>query len=77
MAASTCPDRPSQKARLLRVARGVAGERGHEYVEARLVALGARRRTGSTSGGAWLATALDDIGAVRIRHAGVFATRTA
>ncbi len=45
-------------------------ERGHDHVEARLVALGARRRQGSTPGAAWLAQALDDVGAVRLRHPG-------
>lgn len=47
-----------------------AGERGHRHVEARLVALGARTRRPSAPGAAWLADALNDIGAVRLRHPG-------
>lgn len=46
------------------------GERGHEYVERRLVALGARAPRAEERGGPWLTQALDDVGAVRVRHRG-------
>jgi hypothetical protein len=56
------PARAAQKVR--------AGESGHEHVEARLVALGATPRRGTTTGAAWLATGLDEIGAIRLTHPG-------
>jgi hypothetical protein len=53
-------DRAMQKVR--------SGHKGHEYIERRLVALGARLPTGDRT--RWLADALDDIGARRLRHGG-------
>ncbi len=47
-----------------------AGERGHDHIEARLIALGARPRRGRTPGTVWLNEALDEIGATRLRHSG-------
>lgn len=46
-----------------------SGDRGHEYVERRLVGLGACPRVG-VSPDAWLTEALDVIGARRVRHGG-------
>lgn len=52
------------------IAKVRARERGHEYVVRRLIALGARApRTGEDLTG-WLAGALDDVGAIRLRHPG-------
>ena len=46
---------------------------GHEYVERRLIALGARPRLGGAANAAsWLRDALDDAGALRLRHGGQF-----
>jgi hypothetical protein len=45
-------------------------ERGHEYVERRLMAAGARVPDTGTDMAAWLAAALDDIGVRRLRHRG-------
>ena len=47
-----------------------AGERGHEYAERQLVAFGARSPRAGERPASWLAAALDDIGARRIRHPG-------
>lgn len=47
-----------------------ARERGHEYAERQLVALGARAPRAGQRPGDWLAIALDDVGARRIRHPG-------
>lgn len=55
-------DRAAQKIR--------AGERGHEYAERRLVAMGARPARAGENPAAWLAGALDDVGARKIRHPG-------
>jgi hypothetical protein len=45
-------------------------ERGHDYAERRLIAMGARpMRAGERSAG-WLARALGDVGARRVRHPG-------
>jgi hypothetical protein len=45
-------------------------ERGHEYVERRLVALGARAPRAFESPPDWLIEALNTIGARRLRHRG-------
>lgn len=45
-------------------------EQGHEYVERRLIAAGARPLRAGVTGAAWLTDALEDVGALRIRHAG-------
>lgn len=47
-------------------------ESGHEHVERKLIALGARAMRAGESPHAWLAQALDDVGVVRIRHRGNF-----
>ena len=46
------------------------GERGHEYVERRLVALGARAPRAGEPARPWLLQALEDVAAVRVRHRG-------
>ncbi len=48
-----------------------AGERGHEYAERQLVALGAHAPRAGQRPGDWLAAALGEIGARRIRHPGI------
>jgi len=58
----TLSERAAQKVR--------AGERGHEYVERRLCALGARVPRAGEAMGAWLADALETVGATRLRHRG-------
>lgn len=45
-------------------------ESGHEHVERRLVALGARPLPAGENAGEWLRRSLDDVGATRIRHRG-------
>jgi hypothetical protein len=45
-------------------------ERGHEYVERRLIGLGAQAPRAGADGAAWLMGALEDVGAVRMRHRG-------
>ena len=57
-------DRSAQKVR--------SQDRGHDHVERTLVALGATAPPALAPGGGarWLAGALDDVGAVRIRHRG-------
>lgn len=45
-------------------------ERGHDYVERRLVALGAPVPRAGTDPAVWLHDALDAVGAVRQRHGG-------
>jgi hypothetical protein len=45
-------------------------ERGHRHVERHLVALGAAARRPSQSGTDWLAEALHQVGATRLRHRG-------
>jgi hypothetical protein len=47
-----------------------ARERGHEAVERRLCALGANPPRAGQGGRDWLAQALDDIGALGLRHGG-------
>ncbi len=47
-------------------------ERGHEAVERRLVALGATVPRAGQRPAAWLAQALDEVGAVVMAHAGDF-----
>lgn len=48
-----------------------AQERGHEYVERRLCALGARApKAGTRDFGGWITGALHEVGAVRLRHGG-------
>lgn len=59
---TTLSDRAIQKVRRT--------ERGHEYVERRLVGLGARAPRAGEAGTAWLTSALDDVRAVRLRHRG-------
>jgi hypothetical protein len=49
-----------------------AGERGHEYVERHLVALGADPRVAGADPRAWLAGALEVVGARSVRHPGNF-----
>lgn len=56
------PDRALQKVR--------AQEVGHEYVESRLVSLGARTPRAGEDMRAWLRTALEDVHARRLRHRG-------
>ena len=46
------------------------GERGHQHVERHLVSLGATPRRASQSGADWLADALHQLGASRLRHRG-------
>lgn len=55
-------DRTAQKIR--------AQERGHDYAERRLTALGARPMRAGDKPAAWLARALDEVGARRVRHPG-------
>lgn len=55
-------DRAAQKVR--------AQDQGHEYVEAKLVQLGARPLRCGEVPSKWLASALDDVKAVKIRHRG-------
>jgi len=50
-------------------------EVGHEYVERRLLALGARALRARMNPAGWLADALNDIHAVRLRHGGSCRTR--
>ena len=45
-------------------------EQGHEYVERRLIAAGATAPRAGVTGAAWLAEALEDAGALRLRHRG-------
>ena len=47
-----------------------AQEQGHEYVEARLIALGARPMRAGQDAGSWLRDALSVVGATRLRHRG-------
>lgn len=47
-------------------------ERGHEYVERQLMALGARTPAAGQDPAAWLRQALEDIGARRLRHRGCY-----
>lgn len=47
-------------------------ERGHEYVERRLVALGARAPRSAQDPAEWLHAALEDLGAGRLRHGGCY-----
>jgi hypothetical protein len=47
-----------------------AGERGHAHVERQLVGLGATPRRPPSAGSSWLLEALNEVGAVRIRHRG-------
>lgn len=47
-----------------------AQERGHEYAEAQLVALGATPRAAGDDATAWLRRALDEAGVQRVRHPG-------
>ena len=46
------------------------GEQGHAYVQRRLVAAGARPMRAGQSGRDWLAHALEEAGATRLRHRG-------
>lgn len=63
------PDGTVLSARALQKVR--AQERGHEYVEKRLMAFGARApRAGEANMAAWLAEALTAAGTVRLRHRG-------
>jgi hypothetical protein len=45
-------------------------EQGHEYVERRLIALGARARCVGENPAAWLGQTLHDLRAQRFRHRG-------
>lgn len=45
-------------------------EQGHEHVERQLIALGARTMRRGEKPNLWLADALDDIGATKLRHRG-------
>jgi hypothetical protein len=62
------PDGASLSDRSLQKVRRT--ERGHEYVERRLLALGARPLRAGVAPASWLRDALDDVGAVRLRHRG-------
>jgi len=62
------PDGTSLSDRALQKVRGQ--EVGHEYVERRLRALGARALRAGTNPVGWLADALGDVHAVRLRHGG-------
>jgi len=64
------PDGSSVSERSLQKVR--RGEQGHEYVERRLVAAGASVPRAGASGPAWLREALEDAGALRLRHRGCF-----
>jgi hypothetical protein len=64
------PDGTSLSDRSLQKVR--QAERGHEYVERRLVALGAAGPRAGESGAVWLVEGLEEIGAVRLRHRGCF-----
>jgi len=55
-------DRAAQKIR--------AQVKGHEYAEQLLIAYGARARRAGETPAAWLAQALADVGARRVRHHG-------
>lgn len=55
-------------ARAAQKVRGV--EQGHEYVERRLMSLGASAPQAGQRGADWLRTALDAVGARRVRHPG-------
>jgi len=62
------PDGTTVSERALQKVR--AQEQGAQYVEARLVASGARARTADQSPAGWLTDALDAAGARKVRHAG-------
>lgn len=62
------PDGTSLSDRALQKVR--AQDRGHEYVERRLMGIGARPLRAGQSPAAWLPGALEDVGAVRLRHRG-------
>jgi hypothetical protein len=47
-------------------------ERGHAYVERRLIALGARAPRAGEAPAAWLIEALGEVGATRLRHSGCY-----
>lgn len=55
-------DRSAQKVR--------GRERGHEHVEKKLIAMGARPLRAGERPNAWLTEALEDVGATRFRHGG-------
>jgi hypothetical protein len=52
------------------IAKVKSQQRGHEYVERRLVAFGARARRAFEDPSAWLAEALTTIGVRRVKHLG-------
>lgn len=54
------------------LAKVTAQDQGHDYVEARLVAHGARAPRAGADMRAWLKDALDDAGVRRVRHRGNF-----
>jgi hypothetical protein len=60
--ATVLSDRAAQKIR--------AQDRGHEYAEKQLIALGARPVRAGENPTTWLADQLEDIGAVKFRHHG-------
>lgn len=62
------PDGRTLNARSISKVR--AQEQGHEYVQRRLVSLGARPLAAGQEPGVWLVEALADIGAHRVRHRG-------
>ncbi|MDA8287225.1 MAG: hypothetical protein M0014_02035 [Actinomycetota bacterium] len=62
------PDGTVLNQRSLQKIRGQ--ERGHEGVERRLCALGARPRRAGETPRAWLSTALEDLRIIRLRHPG-------
>ncbi|MHB1975347.1 MAG: Mom family adenine methylcarbamoylation protein [Acidimicrobiales bacterium] len=64
------PDATMLSSRALAKVR--AGERGHEYVERHLVALGADPRIAGADPRAWLSAALEAVGARSVRHPGNF-----
>lgn len=64
------PDGSALNARAAQKVR--SQEQGHQYVELRLAALGARARAADEPPAEWLAAALKAIGARRVRHPGAY-----
>lgn len=62
------PDGQVLSARAMQKIR--AQDQGHEYAERQLIELGARPLRAGEQPASWLAGALDDVGAVRVRHRG-------
>lgn len=64
------PDGTALNARAAQKVR--SQEQGHQYVESRLVSFGACARLPNEPPAAWLSSALEAIGARRVRHPGAF-----